>query len=157
MGHVTAEIIERYVREVSRIYGSHLRKIILYGSYARGDFREDSDIDIMILVDLDDSEIKAAGRRLSDVTFDINFDFDVLIMPIVQNAAFLSIGSVRILSSTKSTTRGSNSMQRELNDLGGAKELALYRLKIAKEDLAAAEVVQMVEEYLNTQTTPYNS
>ena len=88
MGHVTAEIIERYVREVSRIYGSHLRKIILYGSYARGDFREDSDIDIMILVDLDDSEIKAAGRRLSDVTFDINFDFDVLIMPIVQNAAF---------------------------------------------------------------------
>ena len=88
MGHVTAEIIERYVREVSRIYGSHLRKIILYGSYARGDFRKDSDIDIMILVDLDDSEIKAAGRRLSDVTFDINFDFDVLIMPIVQNAAF---------------------------------------------------------------------
>lgn len=88
MGHVTAEIIERYVREVSRIYGSHLRKIILYGSYARGDFREDSDIDIMILVDLDDSEIKAAGRRLSDVTFDINFDFDVLIMPIVQNASF---------------------------------------------------------------------
>lgn len=48
-------------------------------------------------------------------------------------------------------------MQRELNDLGGAKELALYRLKIAKEDLSAAEVVQMVEEYLNTQTTPYNS
>ena len=88
MGHVTAEIIERYVREVSRIYGSHLRKIILYGSYARGDFRKGSDIDIMILVDLDDSEIKAAGRRLSDVTFDINFDFDVLIMPIVQNAAF---------------------------------------------------------------------
>lgn len=88
MGHVTAEIIERYVREVSGIYGSHLKKIILYGSYARGDFREDSDIDIMILVDLDDSEIKAAGRKLSDVTFDINFDFDVLIMPIVQNAAF---------------------------------------------------------------------
>ena len=103
MGHVTAEIIERYVREVSGIYGSHLKKIILYGSYARGDFREDSDIDIMILVDLDDSEIKATGRRLSDVTFDINFDFDVLIMPIVQNAAFLSIGSVRIHSSSKST------------------------------------------------------
>ena len=88
MGHVTAEIIERYVREVSGIYGSHLKRIILYGSYARGDFREDSDIDIMILVDLDDAAIKAASRRLSDVTFDINFDFDVLIMPIVQNEAF---------------------------------------------------------------------
>jgi len=64
---------------------------------------------------------------------------------------------VHIRSSSKSTTRESNSMQRELNDLGGAKELALYRLKIAKEDLAAAEVVQMVEEYLNTQTAPQSS
>lgn len=25
--------------------------VILYGSYARGDFREDSDIDILVLVD----------------------------------------------------------------------------------------------------------
>ena len=31
--------------------------ILLYGSYARGDFRPDSDIDIMILVDLSDDEI----------------------------------------------------------------------------------------------------
>ena len=30
-------------------------------------------------------------------------------------------------------------MQRELNDVGGARELARYRLEIAKEDLAAAE------------------
>ena len=88
MGHVTEEIIERYVRDVLGIYGSHLKRIILYGSYARGDFREDSDIDIMILVDLDDAAIKAAARKLSDMTFEINFDLDVLIMPIVQNEAF---------------------------------------------------------------------
>ena len=37
---------------------SHVRQIILYGSYARGDFRPDSDVDIMILV-----EIKEAGKR----------------------------------------------------------------------------------------------
>lgn len=38
-------------------------------------------------------------------------------------------------------------MQRELNDLGGAKELALYRLKIAKEDLAAAERCYEAQDY----------
>ena len=38
-------------------------------------------------------------------------------------------------------------MQRELNDLGGSKELALYRLKIAKEDLAAAVRCYEAQDY----------
>ena len=32
----------------------NIHKIILYGSYARGDFRPDSDVDIMILLDMSD-------------------------------------------------------------------------------------------------------
>ena len=39
------ELLNEYVNELTKIYGSHLKKIILYGSYARGDYREDSDID----------------------------------------------------------------------------------------------------------------
>ncbi len=39
-------------------------------------------------------------------------------------------------------------MQHELNDVGGAEELAGYRLNAAKEDLAAGEVVTMAENYL---------
>ena len=42
-------LIDQYVEEIKRIYGSHVKQIILYGSYARGDFRPDSDVDIMIL------------------------------------------------------------------------------------------------------------
>ena len=40
-------LIDQYVEEIKRIYGSHVKQIILYGSYARGDFRPDSDVDIM--------------------------------------------------------------------------------------------------------------
>ena len=42
-------IIYRFSQELRRILGDKLTKIIVYGSYARGDFRENSDIDIMIL------------------------------------------------------------------------------------------------------------
>ena len=79
------DLLQRYVKDILRIYGKALHSVILYGSYARGDFRADSDIDILILVDLSDAEIHEKSRRLSDVTFDYNFDNDIAIMPIVKN------------------------------------------------------------------------
>ncbi len=45
------EIIEEFTIKVKKLLESHLKNIILYGSYARGDFNENSDIDIMILID----------------------------------------------------------------------------------------------------------
>lgn len=79
------EILKRYVDDVHNIYGEQLKAVILYGSYARGDFGQDSDIDIMILVDLSDDEIRSKGHTLSDITFDYNFDNELEIMPIVKN------------------------------------------------------------------------
>lgn len=46
------EILQIFSRLVKMILGKSLTKIIVYGSYARGDYREDSDIDIMILTTL---------------------------------------------------------------------------------------------------------
>lgn len=79
------EILKKYADDVRGLYGDGLKAIILYGSYARGDFSPNSDIDIMILVDLTDEEIKKRGCFLSDMTFDYNFDHDLEIMPIVKN------------------------------------------------------------------------
>ena len=52
MSKTMENLIEQYVEAVKKIYGSHIRQIILYGSYAREDFRPDSDVDIMILLDM---------------------------------------------------------------------------------------------------------
>lgn len=65
-----------------------MKQIILYGSYARGDFRPDSDIDIMILLDLSDMDIKKYRHQLSDMTFDFNMDFDVEIKSIAKSEEY---------------------------------------------------------------------
>ena len=78
-------VLNQYIDEIKKIYNSHLKKIILYGSYARGDYSEQSDIDIMLLLDLSDMEIKEYRHKLSDITFDINMDYDLDIKPIAKN------------------------------------------------------------------------
>lgn len=78
-------LIDLYVDEIKKIYGVHLRKVILYGSYARGDYRQDSDVDIMILLDMSDMELKAYSKQLSYMTYDFNMDNDIDIKPIVKS------------------------------------------------------------------------
>lgn len=84
----TKNLIDEYIKEIKKIYGSHLQRIILYGSYARGDFRPDSDIDIMILLDISESELKEYSQQLSYMTYDFNLDNDLEIRPLVKNEEF---------------------------------------------------------------------
>lgn len=77
-------LLDKYIEEIRKIYGSHLQKVILYGSYARGDFRPESDVDILILLDLSDIELKAYSQQLSYMTYDFNMDNDLDIKPIAK-------------------------------------------------------------------------
>ena len=43
------EVLMLFVQGTKKILKNNLSKLIVYGSYARGDYREDSDIDVMIL------------------------------------------------------------------------------------------------------------
>ena len=78
-------LLKQYTEILKTVYGSHLKAVILYGSYARGDYRDDSDIDIRILLDLSDMDIKKYRHQLSDLTYDFNMDNDLDIKPIAKN------------------------------------------------------------------------
>ena len=86
MPQMTQDLINQYVSDVKDIYGRHIKRIILYGSYARGDFHRDSDIDIMVLVDLPDTQIESYSDALSELGFNYNINHDVWFMPVVKNA-----------------------------------------------------------------------
>ena len=63
-------------RELITLYGDRLAKLILYGSYARGDYREDSDIDFLVVFRDDEiqvgTEIHAMSKHLSELDSEFN-------------------------------------------------------------------------------------
>ena len=79
------ELLKKYREEIESVSDYHIKKVILFGSYARGDFKRDSDIDIMVLVDLDESHMKHYEDLIYDKTYDFNCKYDTDIMPVVQN------------------------------------------------------------------------
>ena len=69
------------------IFGKKYVQVILYGSYARGDYRENSDIDIMLLTRLTDQQIEQVENRIYDLAFDFQMKYLVDISVIVKNEA----------------------------------------------------------------------
>ncbi|TCS76619.1 nucleotidyltransferase-like protein [Muricomes intestini] len=84
MEHVH-DILIKFSKEVRKIIGDSLKKVIVYGSYARGDYSENSDIDIMILTTLSDDEIRKVENTIYDIAFDFQMDYLVDISVIVKN------------------------------------------------------------------------
>lgn len=77
--------LEEFIEGANNLFGNRVKKIILYGSYARGDFNKNSDIDIMILTDLTDKEIVEYGERIWDFAYDIELENDVLLSILIKN------------------------------------------------------------------------
>lgn len=78
-------ILQSYAARVKEILGDTVRKIILYGSYARGDYTESSDIDMMILTTLKDEDISVVSYQLYDLAFDYQMEYGVDISVIIKN------------------------------------------------------------------------
>ena len=56
--------------------------LILYGSYARGDYRDDSDLDLLVLVDKDTIS-RFDQKRIKYPLYEIEFDTGTIISPLI--------------------------------------------------------------------------
>lgn len=57
----------------------------MYGSYARGDYRENSDLDVMILTTLTEDEIEQKESEVYNLAFDFQIEYGIDISVIVKN------------------------------------------------------------------------
>lgn len=85
MPNSISKILIEFNNQVRKILGNRLKKVILYGSYARGDYNEKSDVDLMLLTDLTFEEIERYRDDISDIAFDIELETGIIISPVIKN------------------------------------------------------------------------
>lgn len=82
------ELLKPYIEQLKMLYGDKLHSVVLYGSYARGDETPDSDIDIMIFVNMTEEELSVYEDQLSDLTYDFNMEYETDIEPVEKSVSF---------------------------------------------------------------------
>ena len=66
-------ILQAMTQAYQAVYGANVVKIILYGSYARGDYQKDSDIDIVAIVQGDREKLQQGLKSVWDISSDLEF------------------------------------------------------------------------------------
>ena len=72
---VTKEVINTAIDTL----GERLDKVILFGSYARGDFNSDSDVDIFVLANVPQEETNRWSNIIDDCLPDFLYDNSLLV------------------------------------------------------------------------------
>ena len=78
---ITKEIVD----EVIHLLQKNVYKIVLYGSYARGDFTEESDIDILILLNCSKEQVMMCRKQVSRLSSRIGLKNDIEISLLLRD------------------------------------------------------------------------
>ncbi len=77
----TQALIRAVKARLQQLYGSRLKALILFGSRARGDFTEASDIDLAIVLEHPVGRSFAVKCAVIDAPYDLFLDSGILIQP----------------------------------------------------------------------------
>jgi len=72
-------VTQEVIKAAKDILGEKLDKVILFGSYARGDFDSDSDVDIFVLADVPNEESNRWRQSIDNRLPNLWFDYDLLV------------------------------------------------------------------------------
>lgn len=89
---IVQQIASEFKAELEKLYGDELAELILFGSHARGDFHDESDIDFAVV--LKNPETRGAPEifKISPVSTELGLKYSELI-------SVLPISSKRLITS----------------------------------------------------------
>ncbi len=89
------DILTRYRNALLAQFPDELQCLILFGSQARGDATPESDIDVLVVVNWEETVLSDGfyvaplsdprWRLIMDIAYDISLDYDVVLAPFVMS------------------------------------------------------------------------
>lgn len=73
------QILKSIYEQCNPIFDYKITDAILYGSYARGDYHAESDIDILLAVNTSAANIALLRNRLASITSGLSLQYDVTV------------------------------------------------------------------------------
>lgn len=83
-------IVSELCNGLSAVFPQGRIDAILFGSYARGDNDEGSDIDVLLLVNASREDIARRNWQVGDVAAELLLRYGVLVSPIVENREYFN-------------------------------------------------------------------
>ncbi len=80
-----ADVLKKVVSSVNAEMPGVVEQIILYGSYARGDYSAESDLDIMLLMNCSHTEIRQFQKAVCKIASRIGLEGDIEVSLMMQD------------------------------------------------------------------------
>jgi len=78
------QAVKELVDELKKLYGDNLSRVILYGSKARGDATEDSDIDILVVLK-NIQNFSLERKKVKEISWKLSYKYDLLLSIIIRS------------------------------------------------------------------------
>lgn len=72
-------ILNEVYQRCNSVFPNGLKEAYLYGSYAREDFDNESDFDILLTVDLEPADISTYRNQIAAISSDLSLEHDVTV------------------------------------------------------------------------------
>ena len=82
---INQDVLNETTEILKNVFKKNLIKIILYVSYARGDYNNFSDIDVFVLVKNKKDELNSILDLIIDKLFELDLKYNITINPLIEN------------------------------------------------------------------------
>lgn len=90
MQHLNANerrALQAFIAQLRQRYGKDLRRVVLFGSKARGDFDDESDLDVLVVVRTPGGEFWPLWQQIADIAWKVEFEYGVVLTTIIRSPA----------------------------------------------------------------------
>jgi predicted nucleotidyltransferase len=78
-------IVKYFAEQLKVALSDNLNSVFLFGSYARGDFEEYSDVDVMVLLNVEHEDIPKYNEIIRETASRLEWDYNIL-LPVVAES-----------------------------------------------------------------------